>query len=680
MAIRLHSRTAVNGLLMKLAASGILVVSSLRKLWMKTPRRRAFVVSVLFVLLVIAALATVVLVQAHRAVQRAQREVADANNLPFAVRQYVPPTNPGFEWLSTPALFSQAAEFQGHLYVAGQTGLFEYDEGGHKQREFRVGQELPPSPLLQLAKGTLTDSQQPELLIATAAAGVLAFDGANFRQILPQTPDARAITSILPLPSGHLLIGTAKRGVLVYDGRHLTSFHPSLADAHVTVVAGSDTDLWIGTQDRGVAHWHGGTAEWFGESGGLPDPAVYALTISGDRTYIGTADGIAEFRDGKFFRPMAAGAFVRSLLVSGKSLLAGTMDDGVLEIPLHQSSRPQPHSVISGKLMEVEQLFQSGSSTYALTRQGVYARNRTASWNRVLASDSRLLTDGNVSALGADNRGRLWIGYFDHGLDIVSNSSAPGAGRTRHIEDDQLFCINRILANTKTDVTGVATANGLVLFDNDAIERQVLTRDQGLIADHVTDVAPYGDGMVVATPAGLTFMDSAGMRSIYAFHGLVNNHVYALAADGEHLLAGTLGGVTLLDGDEVRASYTTATSSLKHNWITAAIHVGDEWWVGTYGAGVMRMNDREPGRFESAAGIHANVVVNPGAMLATDRLILAGTMGHGLFVMDRNSERWSLITDGLPSLNVTALTAAHGQIYVGTDNGLVRIEEARLLP
>ena len=51
---------------------------------------------------------------------------------------------------------------------------------------------------------------------------------------------------------------------------------------------------------------------------------------------------------------------------------------------------------------------------------------------------------------------------------------------------------------------------------------------------------------------------------------------------------------------------------------------------------------------------------------------------QGLYVYDRKSERWSVIRDGLPSSNVTALAAANGFIYVGTDNGLVRIPEQKL--
>jgi len=90
--------------------------------------------------------------------------------------------------------------------------------------------------------------------------------------------------------------------------------------------------------------------------------------------------------------------------------------------------------------------------------------------------------------------------------------------------------VNRIVEDARHASVAVATANGLVLFDNDGRQKQVLGREAGLIAEHVTDVALYGDGMALATPAGITFLDNTGAHSLYAFQGLVNNHVYALGA------------------------------------------------------------------------------------------------------------------------------------------------------
>jgi ligand-binding sensor domain-containing protein len=236
--------------------------------------------------------------------------------------------------------------------------------------------------------------------------------------------------------------------------------------------------------------------------------------------------------------------------------------------------------------------------------------------------------------------------------------------------------VNRVFADANTAGIDVATANGLVRFDASGKELQVLTRADGLIADHITDVVAYGEGLALATPAGLTFLDGSGAHSMYAFHGLVNNHVYSLAVSGDELFAGTLGGISLLAKGNVAANYTTANSSLKHNWVTAVVRVGDQWMVGTYGAGVLGLD--HSGHFQSFDVATGKFEVNPNAMLVTENFVFAGTLGKGLYVYDRLSGRWSVIEKGLPSLNVTAISADGGFIYVGTDNGLVRIAEQKL--
>ena len=163
---------------------------------------------------------------------------------------------------------------------------------------------------------------------------------------------------------------------------------------------------------------------------------------------------------------------------------------------------------------------------------------------------------------------------------------------------------------------------------------------------------------------------------MYAFHGLVNNHVYALGVSGDELMAGTLGGLSLLNKGDVAANFTTTTSNLKHNWITAVVRVGTEWMVGTYGAGVLGLD--QSGHFYSFETGSGRFEVNPNAMLVTQNYVLAGTLGEGLYLYDRKSGRWSVIREGLPSLSVTALTSGNGYIYIGTDNGLVRIAEQKL--
>src|SRR5207253_1314303 len=116
--------------------------------------------------------------------------------------------------------------------------------------------------------------------------------------------------------SGHLLLGTSKRGVLVYDGKRLSVFHPTLDNLNVTALAGSESDLWVGTLNRGVFHFHAGQTNSFGEEEGLPDPQVLSLAAAGGKTFIGTATGVAVYDGGLFSRVLAPGVLATALLAT----------------------------------------------------------------------------------------------------------------------------------------------------------------------------------------------------------------------------------------------------------------------------------------------------------------------------------------------------------------------------
>ena len=615
---------------------------------------------------------------ASRALKDAESRVASAGIVEFRSISLDRLAPAFFESIGAPSRLRDATFFDGSFYACGPSGLLMFDAAGAPQRKFRPGFELPPAPLVAMAKGAGGSSSRPQLWIATAGAGLLIYDGRRFEQIRPNEEPMRNLTAVLPLSSGRILLGTAKNGVLVWDGRTLTEYRISLAGLQVTALAGSESDLWIGTMDRGVFRWHAGELDHFSEQQGLPDPRVLSIAVQGNATYIGTALGVAEFHAGVFVRVIAEGFFARSLLAEDRSLMVGTLEEGIVFVPL-TGSAPRPRNMTGASgISDVERLMDIDGRIYVVASGGVYQQSKgRASFERVITPGREVLADGNITALDIDRAGRLWTGYFDRGLDIIE----PNFEHATHVEDDHVYCVNRIVHSADGGMSAVATANGLALFDAAGNRKQVLTKRDGLIANQVADVIIRGDSrapaIIAATSAGLTTIDASGTSSLYAFQGLVNNHVYALAISGQRWLAGTLGGLSILDSGIVNASYTTANSGLKHNWITAIVPVDNGWYVGTYGAGVLKFDSGA--RWSSFADWKSPAIINPNAMLVTDRAVFAGTLGKGLAIYHRDSGRWTFEATRLPSLNVTALTAGGGYLYVGTDNGLVRVIEKDLV-
>ncbi|HSK43378.1 MAG TPA: hypothetical protein VLA83_05755, partial [Candidatus Binatia bacterium] len=165
---------------------------------MKNFLRRKWRYAVATLLLLVLSSAGLVFWRAQRILSLATLEVRSHEMLRISVRNLSPVTS-NFEWINAPEAFTGAAAFKGEFYLCGVSGLFRYDSRGKLLKHYRVGQELPATPLLRMSTGVLRDSREPELLIATLAEGVLAFNGAGFRQLFPADADARSITSLLPL-------------------------------------------------------------------------------------------------------------------------------------------------------------------------------------------------------------------------------------------------------------------------------------------------------------------------------------------------------------------------------------------------------------------------------------------------------------------------------------------------
>jgi len=631
--------------------------------------------------------AGVIALRVHESLKAITAEVRDEDTISFDTVSlcgpggaYAKENGSGFVPVAAGGAYTTGAVLDGRVYLAGPDGLAFFSGADEEPKRLRPGMDLPAAPITRLAVARLRGQTERSLVAATSGAGMLLIP-AGFGcgvQVLPRDAAARDVTTVLPLRSGDLLLGTQSAGLLVYDGRSLKRFLPAVKDA-ITALAGDDADLWVGTQDAGVLHWRGGQVTRFRGDSGLPDARVNDIAVGRDAVFAATPLGVAEFADGQLVATLGKGVFARTIAVAGGHLIAATVDQGVREIALDGRLE---HVALERTDLQVTGLFRAAEDVFATGDDGsVLRRTQEHAWERVIAPGGGALADREVTSLEFGPDGRLWIGYFDRGADVLDLRS----GRAEHVEDDHVFCVNRIVRDPQRMTIDVATANGLVLLDAAGARprvRQVLLKRDGLISDQVTDVAFSRSGAVVATPAGLTFLTPDGAQSLYAFQGLVNNHVYSLATDAQtgRVVAGTLGGISVVEDGTVRASLTLKNSGLKRNWVTAVVKVqepdAESWFVGTYGGGVMQM--------ESAGHVSAmdtgvpNTVINPNAMLVTAEHVYAGTLSDGMLVYSRTMRQWSRVTAGLPSRNVTAFAEREGELYVGTDNGLVHVAERNL--
>ena len=233
-----------------------------------------------------------------RVMEQSRLHVHSESSIPFTIRRLEPPASPSanthpetapaptpFEWISSPALFTDALVLGDKLYLAGPSGIMVHDSAGEPLQRFFVGAGLPTAEPLRLAAGLARGTAGKRLYAVTAGEGLLIGDissgGTSFQHMRPDEAPYRDLTALLPLTTGRVLLGTKTKGLLVFDGESLSPLHPSLTDLHVTALAGDPSSLWIGTLSQGLLHWHAGELDRFSEDQGLPDRQVLSLATSG---------------------------------------------------------------------------------------------------------------------------------------------------------------------------------------------------------------------------------------------------------------------------------------------------------------------------------------------------------------------------------------------------------------
>src|ERR1041385_4503568 len=193
----------------------------------RTMRRAALAGSVLLV-----SLGFLWIARAKHALEDARQQVSESR-IAFKVAPLPDAQPTAVDYLPSPPDFRDAQIFHDSLYLCASGGIWVYDLNGNLRTSYLAGRDLPPSPPVAMVVGTLAGEAQPELWIATTAAGILAFDGSRFSQIQLQEKSYGNVTSLSMLPTGILLIGLSEDGVMAYNGSGFAPFHSTLRNIAV---------------------------------------------------------------------------------------------------------------------------------------------------------------------------------------------------------------------------------------------------------------------------------------------------------------------------------------------------------------------------------------------------------------------------------------------------------------
>ena len=593
--------------------------------------------------------------------------------------------------------------FKESYFVATDGGLVELAPSGKFLRHYSVLDGLPESDLLSLA------SLGEKLFIGTRTQGLVAFDGERFERYRWTDRVPQAI-SVLLKEANQLLIGTTAGGLIQFDGQQFREIkvgadHKRLFG--INYLAKKGARLFVGTFADGL--WVEEGARWFQftVADGLLSNRIVGVAANTEHLFIASDYGLtvaplsrlsaatdqASFR---LFRTVAVLPSLSGMIEFGSSILLCkdngesfvlSAEEDLAHLQVDRIAWNGPARVVGCRLIAL------GQEVWLLSSEGIYRAQMDemealgtkrslpfSAFGQIVST--QLLTTNLISALTLDTQGRLWAGSFRNGIDVLTS----GGKKLAHLESDDVREINFLAEDRETKTMLAATSQGLVRFNADlrAIDRW--TTAAGLLSNSVLQVAQTRAGAALeeksetrkfiiacATSKGLSLGVPGKLRGLTTVQGLPSNSLYTLSLNDRNIYAGTLNGLALIEDGRVVRVFKDTNSKLTHNWVTALCMVGSRLFVGTYGGGVFELTPS--GEIHSFASEAGRSVVNPNAMWTDGARLYAGTL-DGVLILDLHSQKWTRVSEELPSRMVLSITGDEKYVYFGTASGIARVELA----
>jgi ligand-binding sensor domain-containing protein len=551
------------------------------------------------------------------------------------------------------------------------------------------------------------------LLIGTFAGGLLEFDGGRFREIKISAASGSG-RSPINAPTDQVALATARgadprRTKSEQEGqRRLAGITRLIADGARLFVGTFADGLWVNDSDR----W-----SHFTVVDGLPSNRVVGIVADGDQLIAATDFGLAVSDAGssqRRFQTIATLPELSSAIRWGGDILLCKDDGEIFRLSLGSVPRAvasvtgsgaslaapraalispvdwkRPGSLSSCQLASfVKGKKPMGETLMLMSGEGVWRLGwqderlpgapRVSRFGETPNISPGALKSNVISALAFDDLGRLWVGSFRDGIDVIAPDGFLDGRRVTHLESETVREINALVWDGRARRMLAATAQGLISFDG-SFGSERLSRADGLLSNSVLGAAviQVGDrkAMALATSRGLSLGDAKRFHGLTTVQGLPDNGVYSVLSHREFIYAGTRGGLAQIAGGRVVRVFKDSNSKLSHNWATALCAVGPRLFVGAYGGGVFELT--AAGELISFASESGRQMVNQNAMASDGERLYVGAL-DGAWVLDLRSQKWTRLKDELPSSVVLSVAVDARRVYFGSTGGIARVEKAYL--
>ena len=481
----------------------------------------------------------------------------------------------------------------------------------------------------------------------------LAFVHAETGRIVRTVGAGHRITA-LQRHEGALYVGTDRGVYRVRSG----ALELVEATGQVRALASLPDGLYAGTANRGSRRF-AATTEAGGDSPGIVARSrrlrghrlVWDFASDGEALWVVTPNGLEKFvggrrqaaREIRAARAIVARG-VRSIAVADGELVLGAVGGAWR----YQRGHFRQAADTEGRVV---QTIRCGEALTLGTGQGLTIVEGESTVTLLEGG----LPSNDLTGLARTAEG-LWVGTFRHGLVLIRRD-----GSTLHFDERHGLVdarINRL--TTLGDDLWIATDRGVARRTGERFELV------GLLDRHVSFVAVVGS-TVYAGAGDALYMHSENGFEVVSQPGVRPQDVAA----HERLVVASAEGLAI----EAETGFELATSdeTLPDDWVTATEYLDGSLFVGTYNAGVARIEGGE------ATVVVPDVWVNAGALQSIGEVLAIGTLDEGLWLTGEGGQTRLTTQQGLPDNDVTSiLPEPDGSLWVATRGGLARVVDADL--
>lgn len=446
------------------------------------------------------------------------------------------------------------------------------------------------------------------------------------------------VTDLLQKSDGYIYIGTYD-GLVRFDGVKFTILNKNTVSdfrcvSARTIFEDTDGNLWVGSNDEGVAKISSSGIEMFTTDNGLPNNSI--RDIAQDKSgniWIGTSNGVVFLTpSGKFIRPEGLEQYDDSscLVISlycdtaGRIWLSTTKKHGLYYYSSGKFSQYSAFTSIDYSTVTAIAQDETGAFWYGLAQKGVvrvhegnyklygkkegmlettvndiYLDNSNSLWfgtekGVVLYkqgqfstyTESEGLTNNNVKKIIEDREGSIWYATDRGGVQKMS----PGKFRTVSLSSP-VNCISE----SDNGLVWLGTDNGLLCYEKGVfIENDLTKMLKGIRIRHLESTNE--GGLLVSTYAqyGQVLMTAEGLIRYWTTkQGLAGDRVRVAVEDKDkNLWIGTTTGLTKIDAITAELTSYSKNDGLENEYVMCLYEDNAGFlWIGTDGGGICIMKD-----------------------------------------------------------------------------------------